>query len=189
MDYVGTDTADTTVYVQEVYNKISQLRQVWKYGKGRMFTDTPEDLYQKYLNHSVILQDNASSWPLQLPPTYLSLLENKFRPRIIPADDFNIPNLSVLHTKSNQLQVILEFCNTEVKFSTRMEEDIEHWHKLLKLHQPEHNREKCALFMIELQHNAHNGDLSEPPQQHHQKPQPILFQKSSYLAEQNISQY
>ena len=42
MNYVGTDTADTKFYVQEVWDDISQLRQVWKYGKGRKFTDTPD---------------------------------------------------------------------------------------------------------------------------------------------------
>ena len=51
MDYVGTDTSDTTFYVQEVCNEISQLCQVWKDGKGRTYTDTPEDFYQKHLNH------------------------------------------------------------------------------------------------------------------------------------------
>ena len=47
MDYVGTDTADTTFYIQDVCNEISQFRQVWKDGKVRTFTDNPEDLYQK----------------------------------------------------------------------------------------------------------------------------------------------
>ena len=64
MDYVGTDTTDTTFYVQEVCNEISQLRQVWKDGKIRTFKDISENLYTKYLNHSVSLPDNATSCPL-----------------------------------------------------------------------------------------------------------------------------
>ena len=61
MDYVGNDTANTTFYIQEVCNEMSQLRQVKKDGKGRTFMDNPEDFYQKYLNHSVSLPDNATS--------------------------------------------------------------------------------------------------------------------------------
>ena len=61
MDYVGTATADTTFYVQDVCNEISQLCQVWKDGKFSTFTDIPEGFYQKYLNHSVSLPENATS--------------------------------------------------------------------------------------------------------------------------------
>ena len=104
MDYVGTDTADTTLYVQDVCNEISHLHQVLKDGKGRTFTDTPEDLYQKYFNHSLILPYNATSWPLQLPHTYLSALEYKLRRRVTSADEFRMPYFSVIHTKSKQLQ-------------------------------------------------------------------------------------
>ena len=100
MEYVCTDTSDTTFYVQEVFNEIPQLRQVWMDGKVRTLTDTPEDLYQKYLNHSVSLTENATSWPLQQPPTYLSTLEDKLCLRVSSADDFHIPDLSVLHKKS-----------------------------------------------------------------------------------------
>ena len=41
MDYVGTDTADTTFYVQEMYNEMFQLCQVWKDGKGRTLAYIP----------------------------------------------------------------------------------------------------------------------------------------------------
>ena len=99
MEYIGTDTADTTFYVQEVCNDIPQLPQVRKYGKGRTFTDTPDDLYQRHLNHEVILQYNATSWSLQIPPTYLSVLEDKLRRHVTSADDFRMPYLIILHTK------------------------------------------------------------------------------------------
>ena len=127
MDYVGTDTADTTFYVQEVCNDISLLRQVWKYGKGRTFTDTPDDLYQKYFNHSVSIPDNNTGWPLQLPPTYLSELGDKLRRHVTFADDFCMPDLSILNTKSKQHKLIREGRNAAVKCFTQMEEDIEQW--------------------------------------------------------------
>ena len=99
MEYVGTENADTMFYVQQLCNDISQLCQVWKDGKVRAFRDTPEDFYQKYLNQSVILPDNATSWTLQIPPTYLSVLEDKLRRHVTSADDFRMPYLRILHTK------------------------------------------------------------------------------------------
>ena len=86
MDYVGTYTTDTTFYVQELCNEIYWLPQVWNDGKGRTFTDTPKYLYQKYLSHPVSLPENATSCPLQLPPTYLSTLEDKLRYHLTYAD-------------------------------------------------------------------------------------------------------
>ena len=80
--------------------------------------------------------------------------------------------LSVVHTKSKQFRVL------EVNCYTQTEEDIEHWRKLLQLPQPGHNRKKCALFVIDSQKNAHNRYLLEPPQQHYQQPQLVLFHKS-----------
>ena len=97
------------------------------------------------------LPENATSWPLQQPPTYLSTLEDKLCLRVSSADDFHIPDLSVLHKKSKQIQVIREVRNSEVKCFTQMEEDIEHWLKLLQLHQPGHNKAKGASFVIDSQ--------------------------------------
>ena len=48
MDYISTDTADTTFYVQEVCNEISKLSQLWNYGKVRTFMNTTEYLYQMF---------------------------------------------------------------------------------------------------------------------------------------------
>ena len=127
MDYVRTDTTDTTLYVQDVCNDISQLRQVCNDGKGRTFTDTPEDLYQKYLNHSVSLPDNATSCPLQLPPTYLSALEDKSRHCVISADDFRMPDLSVLHTKNQRIFRVYE------KFVMRQSKCSLIWKKILNI--------------------------------------------------------
>ena len=69
------------------------------------------------------------SWPLQLPPTCLYSLEDKLRRCVTFVDDFRIINLSILHTKSNQLQGLQEIWNESVKLSNHMEEDIQHWRK------------------------------------------------------------
>ena len=130
-------------------NEISKLRQVWKDEKGRTLTDNPEYLYQKYLNHSVSIPDNATIWPLHLPPAYLSALEDKLRRRVTSADDFRIPDLSVIDTKPKQFQALREVCNVSVKCFTQMEEGIEYWRELLQLHQPRHIKEKGVSLVID----------------------------------------
>ena len=142
-----------------------------------------------FLNNSVSLTDNATSYPLQLPPTDLPRSEYTLRRCVASADDFRMPDLSVIHKKSKQIQGLQKVWNKAVKVFTQMEEDIKHWHELLQLHQPGHNRAKCASFVIDSQQNAHIGDLLAPPQQHYQKPQPVTFQKISSLAGQTIYKY
>ena len=46
-DYVGNDTVDTTLNVQEVCRKISTVKQVWNIG-WKVYTDTPDELYDKF---------------------------------------------------------------------------------------------------------------------------------------------
>ena len=136
--------------------------------------ETPEDLYQKYLNHSVSLPDNDTSCPLQLPHKYLSALEDKLRRRVTSADSSRMLYLSVFHTKPKQLQGLHEFCNVAVKCFTQMEKYIEHWRQFLQLHQPGHKTTKSASFVIISQQNAQNEDILEALHQHYQQPQPVL---------------
>ena len=103
--------------------------------KGRKMTETPKDLYQKYLNFSVILPFNDTAWPLQLPPTFLSDLGEKLRRRITSVEDFCMPDLSTLSTKSKQLKGLCEVRNTTVRHYMKMEEDIYSLKEILKLQQ------------------------------------------------------
>ena len=86
--YVGTNNYGITFCVQEVCINIALLCQTWRYYKVRKLTETPKDLYQKYLNFSVSFPFNATAWPLQLPPTFISALYEKLRCRINSADYF-----------------------------------------------------------------------------------------------------
>ena len=86
--------------------------------------------------------DNSTSWPLNLSPIYLSMLEDKLRLLVTSAGDFCMPYLSILHTKSKQLQGVREVCNAAVNFFTQMEEYIEHLWELLQLNQPGHRKQK-----------------------------------------------
>ena len=135
MDYVGSDNNDITFYVQEVCNDTASLRQTWRYEKDRKITETPEDLYQKYLDFSVRLTFNATAWTPQLPPTFISDLDKKLMHRINSADDFCMPNLIPLSKKLKKLKELREIRNTAVRHYMKMEEDIADIKKLLQLQQ------------------------------------------------------
>ena len=70
-DYVGNNTVDTTLNVQEICRKINTVKQVWNIGR-RVCTDTPDELYDKFTCLSVSLPDDATPWSIQLCSCYLS---------------------------------------------------------------------------------------------------------------------
>ena len=73
LNYVGHDNVDVTMHTQEVCQRISHLRQTYTIG-GQKRTVTPEELFDKLTQLSVILFNNAKTWSIQLCSTYLSLL-------------------------------------------------------------------------------------------------------------------
>ena len=124
MVYVGTNNDDINFYVQEVCNDISLLHQICRDEKGCKIMETPEDLYQKYLNFTVSLPFNATDWLLHLPPTFISALDENLRNRITFADDFCMPDLRTISTKSKQSNGLREVRNTAVRHYMNLEEDI-----------------------------------------------------------------
>ena len=105
VDCIWTDTADTTFYVEEVCNKIYQLRQVCKDGKYRTFTDTLEDLYQKYLDHDIeAVYKNASTPESKLRKKHHSISYHMTRKAVASgachiAKEDTLTNLADLFTK------------------------------------------------------------------------------------------
>ena len=55
LDCVGSDKVDPTLNVQEVCRQISGLRQRYSDDNGRVYTDTPDKLFDKYISLSVNL--------------------------------------------------------------------------------------------------------------------------------------
>ena len=153
------------------------LRQTWRDEKVRIITETPKDLYQMYLNFSVILPFNATSWPLQLPPTFLSDLEKKFRRRISFDDYFCMSGLSMISTKSKHLKGLREVRIIAVRNQMKLEEDITNLKEVLQL---KHKYSSCVSCTIELQQQEPIDATNIHP---------VLFQQSVYLAEHTISTY
>ena len=79
LDYVGEDKIDPTLNVQEVCRRISDLKQKMS-DNERVYTDTPDELFDKYISHAVNLPNDAAKWPIQLCSTYLSALTSELAP-------------------------------------------------------------------------------------------------------------
>ena len=102
LDYVGNDKIDPSLNVVEVCRQISGLKQV-RMVDGRLLTDTPDELFDKFNEISVSLPDNASTWTLQLCSSYLSALSSDLSEEVTSDKSFVMPDSSKLETKSQQL--------------------------------------------------------------------------------------
>jgi len=104
-DYVGSDNVDTSLNVQEVSRKITSLRQSWKDTHGRSQMDTPDELFNKYLQLSASLPHDVQEWPLQLCTAYYSALSPSLSEKMA-LEQFKMPALVMLTTKSKQLEAL-----------------------------------------------------------------------------------
>lgn len=103
VDYVGDEDARPESYVREVCDVIGKLRQ--EYTKdGKIIIDSPDDLYQKFMQLVANLPDDAKEWPISLPSTYLSALSEKIRSKIIKDKKFKMPKISKLLRKMDQIK-------------------------------------------------------------------------------------
>ena len=105
LDYVGSDKIDPTLSVQEVCRKISDLKQVYSVN-GKVFTDTPDDIFDKYISLVVNLPDNAAKWPIQLCSAYFAALTSDLASAMTDDKLFVMPDLTTLPTKATQLAAL-----------------------------------------------------------------------------------
>ena len=90
---------------------------------------------------------NTTACPLQLPLTFISDLDKKFRRRITSADDLCMLGLSTLSTKSKQFKGLCEVRNTTIRHYIKMEEDVANLKELLQL---QHKYKSCGAYVVEL---------------------------------------
>ena len=101
--YIGSEDVSRESYVREVCNNLAELTQVHKDDRGREVTDTPEELFQKFVRLAVNLPDDTTTWTIQLPSQFLTALDSKIKDKIVTSDTFTMPTPSSLKTKSDQL--------------------------------------------------------------------------------------
>jgi len=104
-DYVGDDLVDNALNAQEVCRKIGEIKQEWKDGSGRMKMETPDEIFNKYLQLATSLPTDALTWPIQLCSSYFAALSPDLAERMT-TKVFCMPSLVMLTTKSKQLEAL-----------------------------------------------------------------------------------
>ena len=105
LDYVGHDKIDPSLNVVEVCRKISEWKKVQSVN-GRLTTDTPYEIFDRFNEISVSLPNNASTWTLQLYSSYLSALTSDLLEAVASDKLFVILDLSKLTTKVMQIDAM-----------------------------------------------------------------------------------
>ena len=178
LDYVGSDSIDISLNVQEVCRKISSLCQRYTV-RGKIVTDTPDELFDKFLVLSVSLPDDATTWPIQLCSTYLSALNSDLAEHVTTDASFSMPDLTTLKTKSLQidaLRSVRTFAVTSFRALRKQENQMASLLRTLTPH---------GLRGTQVHHlHSFSGNSSG-----HAAYGQSYFQNSQSLAEQTISRY
>jgi len=104
-DYVGNTLVDTALNAQEICRRLSEVKQEYRDNGGRTKVDSPDELFNKYLQLSTSLSDNAHEWPLQLCSAFFAALTPELAERMT-TDAFRMPPLTLLTTKAKQLDAL-----------------------------------------------------------------------------------
>lgn len=105
LGYIGHDKVDKSLNVQEVCRQIGTIKQVWS-KLGKVYTDTPDELYDKLTSISVSLLNDATTWSINLCSSYLAALTSELSEAITSEKTFNMPRLTDLTTKSPRLEAL-----------------------------------------------------------------------------------
>ena len=103
--YVGEDKIDPNLNIQEVCRRLSDLKQKMN-DNGRVYTDTPDELVDKYISLVVSLPNDAVKWPIQLCSAYLSALTSELASDTTDKASFSMPDLTSLPTKALQIEAL-----------------------------------------------------------------------------------
>ena len=96
---------DTLLSVQEVCCQISAIKQVYSLG-GKVRTDTPDELFDKFTSLSVSLPGDTNKWSIQLCSSFLLALPTDLSKKITTESGFVMPNLTTLISKALQLDAL-----------------------------------------------------------------------------------
>jgi hypothetical protein len=180
-DYVGSDNVDTSLNVQEVSRKITSLRQAWKDTQGRAQMDTPDELFNKYLQLSASLPQDVQEWPLQLCTAYYSALSPSLSEKMA-LEQFKMPALIMLTTKSKQLEA-LRVVRAHAATCFKVLEDEES--RMNKMLRAMIGSKKGNVMNTQYTDESQNGPASGNEGARSQ----VYFQRSMSQAETTIQQY
>ena len=105
VDYVGDDTIDPTLHVQDVSKQLGLLNQNHTYNRHTVEL-TPDKLFNKFYALSISLPEDAKMWPIQLCSPFLGALTSNLSNHVTTKSGFSMPYLTTLMTKALQLDTL-----------------------------------------------------------------------------------
>ena len=85
--------------------RISDFIQEWRDRNGPTIRESPDELFNKFLQISSILSEIAHQWPIQICSTYYTALTEDKANRMV-SNKFVMPPLIELDTKGRQLAAL-----------------------------------------------------------------------------------
>ena len=73
---------------------------------GKVYNDTPDELYDAFTSISVRLPDDATTWSINLCSSYLSALKLELSEAVTSENAFTMSKLTNLTTESLQLEAL-----------------------------------------------------------------------------------
>ena len=187
-DYVGEDLVDNALNAQEVCRRIGALKQEWKDVGGRTKLDTPDEIFNKYLQLSTSLPTDALSWPIQLCSSFFAALTPELAERMT-TDSFRMPSLVMLTTKAKQLEALRVVRRQAALSYKSLEEERVRMAKLMK--QMVQQRGGGGRGNSYVTTTTGDQEVDDNPQQE-QEPRvhnQVYFQRGPSLAETTIERY
>ena len=103
-DYVGGDDAGSKgKLIHEICKSLTRLKQEYNVRGVGHKTDTPDELYSKYIGIVAGLPDDATIWSVNLCSTYYSALHNNLKDKMEESDFCMLP-LNNMGTKALQIE-------------------------------------------------------------------------------------
>ena len=191
-DYVGDDFVDNALNSQEICRAIGELRQEWKSAGGRTQMDTPDEIFNKYLQLATSLPSDALSWPIQLCSSYFAALTPELAERMT-TDSFRMPSLVMLNTKAKQLEALRLVRKQAASSYKSLEEERSRMTKLMKQMSP-HRGGGGGRGSSYATSSAPDDDHYEDQTRHddddnQRKNSQVYFQRGPSLAESTIERY
>lgn len=182
-DYVGSDTVDSALNIQEISRKITSLKQTWKDKSGKIRTDSPDDLFNKFLQVSYSLPDNVQEWPLQLCTSFYSALSPELSEKMA-TELFKMPSLTQLDTKAKQLEALRTVRTHAATCYKALEEEEERVNKMLRAAIGSGRKGNMLYTDTATEHN-NTGEFEQERSNNGQ----VFYQRSLSQAETTLQRY
>jgi len=189
-DYVGDDYVDNALNSQEICRTIGELRQEWKTSSGRIQIETPDEIFNKYLQLATSLPSDAQAWPIQLCSSYFAALTPELAEQMT-TDSFRMPSLVMLNTKAKQLEALRIVRKHAATSYKSLEEERTRMTKLLKQMSPQRGgggRASSYSMSSTREHDNFEG-ASQQDDDQHRNTHRVYFQRGPSLAESTIERY